>query len=270
MTKAMKNIPMRLIVLLVALFAMFGDVYSQTVRCYYSPKKKTLMYSDINWYDSSDVYSIGAENGGIEFVYEDDEGEKKIFSSFGASQCEFSCNDTCSVFSVYSFFASGLGSCSEIVCIDEDGLPCRPDKSEAELVFHFKLNKGVFSCVCSFIKRSEFTFLDKLPTRDKLFESPFYYQDFLYEVVIHMMNEGYDNAYILQFLKDFDVELRKSEAFKIATSPERSSEYLYPSHYFFMKNIYSILLPVADKELSIDQFMVLSKELEHVFDEVIF
>ena len=82
------------------------------------------------------------------------------------------------------------------------------------------------------------------------------------------MQQGYDNEYIHRFMKEFDIEFHKSDEFKEATNIDGYSQYLYPSMYFFMRNIYSILLPIADKELSLEQFLLLNKDLKHIFDDV--
>lgn len=247
---------------------MFGNVSSQIV--YYNQKRNTLVFKNDYLFDEAYMYRTGEENGVIKFVYEDDDGEKEVFSSFGASQYEFCSNDTCTVFSVYCFFTYGLGTCSDIVCIDVDELPCRPPKSEAGLVLRFKIEKGVFSFKCSFNSKVELSFIKELPPIDEILSSPFYYQDFFNDIIVLMMQQGYDNEYIHRFVKEFDIEFHKSDEFKEATNIDGYSQYLYPSMYFFMRNIYSILLPIADKELSLEQFLLLNKDLKHIFDDVRF
>lgn len=257
---------MRSILSIIMLFTLFGDVYPQ-IAVSYNQKKNTLSLKNDNLYDKTNKFKIGEENGSIKFyVYDNNECEKEVFSSFGASQYEFCSNDTCTIFSVYSFFSHSLGSNSEIICIDEDELPCRPTKNEAGLVFHFKIEKGIFSCTCVFNKNTQLWFIKKLPPLHDILDSPFYYKDFLSEIVVLMMNEGYDNEHIHLFVKDFDTKLQKNKSFIKAINKVGD----YPSHYYFMRNIFSILLPVSGKDLSLDKFLLLSKDMEHVFDDVKF
>lgn len=120
--------------------------------------------------------------------------------------------------------------------------------------------------VCVFNKNTQLWFIKKLPPLHDILDSPFYYKDFLSEIVVLMMNEGYDNEHIHLFVKDFDTKLQKNKSFIEAINKVGD----YPSHYYFMRNIFSILLPVSGKDLSLDKFLLLSKDMEHVFDDVKF
>ena len=155
------------------------ETHSQVLR--YELKNNELIFEKHNVYDSTRMFSTGIENAGIKIRVVDMNGEEiEIFSSFGASQFDFISEEEASLFNVYVFYADNLGSNSEIVCIEDDERPCRPEKKDADLIFYFKIAEGTISGRYVFNKdiKRKVLLMKELPNLHKVLGNPFPYCDF--------------------------------------------------------------------------------------------